>query len=305
LPEYVLDHHQEGERERLALMSQLLDPTHRRHLEQLGIRSGARTLEVGCGNGSISAWLAERIGPDGEAVAVDLDLSLVDAVAPHLELREGDIVAGPVAPRDFELVTARAVLHHVADAQKAMANLVGSMRPGGAILLIEPDFLPVSVAEPPEVRAFWVGWLDWSRDEGIDYLVGRRLAPTLARLGVEDIEGTAETAVYNGGSPWAVYWEQTVVELRARLVASGKLDNDSIDTFLAHCADPAWWTQTIAFTAVYGRAPGGRRHAPDAGRSRSRQQLPQHPRRGHQRRVRRLARARQRFLNSRRILVHS
>jgi hypothetical protein len=32
MPEYVLDHHQEGERERLALMSRLLDPMHRRHI---------------------------------------------------------------------------------------------------------------------------------------------------------------------------------------------------------------------------------------------------------------------------------
>jgi hypothetical protein len=23
----------------------------------------------------------------------------------------------------------------------------------------------------------------------------------------------------------------------------------------ARCADPAWWTQTIAFTAAHGRAP--------------------------------------------------
>jgi 2-polyprenyl-3-methyl-5-hydroxy-6-metoxy-1,4-benzoquinol methylase len=83
---------------------------------------------------------------------------------------------------------ATAVLHHVADAEAAVVNLVASARPGGRILLIEPDFLPVSIAEPPEVRAFWQGWLACS-------------------------------------------------------------------TFLAQCADPAWWTQTIAFTAVDGRAP--------------------------------------------------
>jgi protein-L-isoaspartate O-methyltransferase len=72
VPEYVLDHHQEGERQRLALMSRLLDPMHRRHLDELGVEQGARTLEVGCGNGSMSAWLAERVAPGGRAVAVDL-----------------------------------------------------------------------------------------------------------------------------------------------------------------------------------------------------------------------------------------
>lgn len=59
----------------------------------------------------------------------------------------------------FDLVTARAVLHHISDNRAAIANLVASARPGGAILLIEPDFLPATAAEPPEVRAFWDGWL--------------------------------------------------------------------------------------------------------------------------------------------------
>jgi len=257
VPEYVLDHHRKGERERLALMSRLLDPLHRRHIERLGIGSGARTLEVGCGNGSMSAWLAERMAPDGEAVALDLDLSLVDVSAPNLEVRKGDIVAGAVPPRDFDLVTARAVLHHVADAEKAVVNLVQSTRSGGAILLIEPDFLPVTIAEPAAVHAFWEGWLAWARDQGIDYHIGRRLPAMLAGLGLENVEAAAETALYNGGSPWAVYWEETILELRPRLLSSGRLDNASIEMFLRYVTDSTWWTQTIAFTAVSARVPDG------------------------------------------------
>ena len=69
---------------------------------------------------------------------------LADADVPGLELRPADICAGPVQPGNFDLVTARAVLHHVADPEAAVANLVASARPGGAILLIEPDFLPVA-----------------------------------------------------------------------------------------------------------------------------------------------------------------
>lgn len=254
--EYILGHHLKGEGRRLALMSELLDPMHRRHLQSLDvIKSGARTLEVGCGNGSISAWLAGQIAPDGRAIAVDLDLSLADVHLPNLEFRRGDIMAGPVTPGGFDLVTGRAVLHHVGDAERAIANLVASLRPGGAILLIEPDFLPVTIAEPPEVHAFWSSWLAWSRDRGIDYQIGRTLAPRLAALGLEQVGGTAETAIYNGTSLWADYWTQTVEELRGDLMSSDKPDNALVDTFLGYCADPAWWTQTIAFTAVHGHAP--------------------------------------------------
>jgi SAM-dependent methyltransferase len=254
---YVLGHHLKGEGKRLALMSELLDPMHRRHIEALDVvKPGAQTLEVGCGNGSVSAWLAERVGPSGKALAVDLDLSLVDVHLPNLELRKEDITAQPVEPGGFDLVTARAVLHHVPDAERALANLVASLRPGGAILLIEPDFLPVTIAEPPEVRAFWSGWLVWSLERGIDYQIGRTLAPRLAALGIEKIGGTAETAIYNGTSLWADYWTQTIKELRQDLTGSGKLNNALVDTFLGYSADPAWWTQTIAFTAVHGYAPG-------------------------------------------------
>jgi SAM-dependent methyltransferase len=256
MPKYVLGHHLKGEGKRLALMSALLDPMHRRYLQSLdAVKSGAKTLEVGCGSGSISAWLAGRVAPDGRAVAVDLDLSLVDAHMPNLELRKADIVAGPVERGSFDVVTARAVLHHVADAEKAIVNLVASLRPGGAILLIEPDFLPVTIAEPPEVHSFWSGWLAWSRDRGIDYQIGRTLAPRLAALGVERIGGTAETAIYNGGSLWADYWTQTVQELREDLISSRKLNNALVETFVGYCADSAWWTHTIAFTVVHGYAP--------------------------------------------------
>jgi SAM-dependent methyltransferase len=252
VPDYVLDHGLEGEAARLGLMSRLLDPMHRRHVESLHVGPGARTLEVGCGNGSISAWLARLVSPAGHAVAVDIDLSLA-AEHPGLELRRHDILAGPVEPRDFDLVTARAVLHHLRDPGAAIANMLGSLRRGGSILLIEPDFLPVSAAEPEDVREFWDAWLAWARGRGIDYHVGRSLAPRLAALGLEEVAGSAETAVYNGGSPWAEYWTRTIVELREELIGSGELDGRAIETFLARCADPSWWTQTVAFTAVRAR----------------------------------------------------
>ena len=101
------------------------------------------------------------------------------------------------------------------------------------------------------------GWLAWSRERGIDYYIGRELAPRLAALGLTQISGSAETAIYNGGSRWADYWTQTITELRGDLITSGKLNDALVDTFLDHCADSRWWTETIAFSAVHGRAPDG------------------------------------------------
>jgi SAM-dependent methyltransferase len=245
-----------GERQRLALMSQLLDPMHRRLLKQLGAGPGMRTLEVGCGNASVSGWLAAQVAPGGRAVAVDLDLSLADAAVPGLQLRQADIMSGPVEPADFDLVTCRALLQRQSDPVRALANLVTSARPGGTILVIEPDFLPIAAAEPTEVREFWAGWLAWARGQGIDCFIGRRLPRLAVGQELQEIGASAETALYNGGSQWAEYWRLTIAGARGQLEASGCLDRRRIDSFLARCEDPAWWTQTIAFTTVHGRVPG-------------------------------------------------
>jgi ubiquinone/menaquinone biosynthesis C-methylase UbiE len=75
--EYTLPHELEGEQERLALMSGLLDPVELAHIARLGVGSGWRCLELGCGNGSIAQVLAERVAPAGHVVASDIDLSYV------------------------------------------------------------------------------------------------------------------------------------------------------------------------------------------------------------------------------------
>ena len=45
----------------------------------------------------------------------------------NLELRQADILAGPVERGAFDLVTARAVLHHIADPETAIANMIASL----------------------------------------------------------------------------------------------------------------------------------------------------------------------------------
>jgi len=61
-------------------------------IEAVGVRAGDRALEVGSGNGSIAAWLAQRTA---EVVAFDLDLSLVDARGEGAVFR----LALPLSPR--------------------------------------------------------------------------------------------------------------------------------------------------------------------------------------------------------------
>jgi 2-polyprenyl-3-methyl-5-hydroxy-6-metoxy-1,4-benzoquinol methylase len=85
---YTLPHGLLGERQRLTLMSSLLDPVERWCIARLGVWPGWHCLEVGCGNGSISQTLAEHVAPTGHVVASDIDIAyIVDLQVPWLEAR--------------------------------------------------------------------------------------------------------------------------------------------------------------------------------------------------------------------------
>jgi len=63
----------EAEDERLRLVEAYADPITVRHIAAIGVLPGWRCLEVGAGRGSITRMLAERVGPNGRAVATDIN----------------------------------------------------------------------------------------------------------------------------------------------------------------------------------------------------------------------------------------
>ena len=84
-----------AEEERLKLLEQVFDPGSRQRREL--VRPGWRCLEVGAGRGSMAAWLAEQVGPDGQVVAIDIDVEYLARLdVPNLVVRRHDILNDPV-----------------------------------------------------------------------------------------------------------------------------------------------------------------------------------------------------------------
>ena len=112
--DYILPHALVGEQQRLALMSKLLDPLHHRLLKSVGLKKGLQCLEVGSGNGSISQWMSKRVGSSGHVVATDIDLQYMKGLGKsNLEVRPLNILKERPEFNKYDLITARAVLHHI------------------------------------------------------------------------------------------------------------------------------------------------------------------------------------------------
>ena len=254
--EYALPHELAGERQRLQLMSALLDPIERAHIDRLGVRTGWRCLELGCGNGSIAQDLAKRVAPTGHVVASDIDISYIaDLRAPCLKVRRIDIIQDVIEEGSYDFVVARALLHHLEPARRALKRMVAALKPGGVLLSIEPDMLPCTVTEPDSMQSFWQGWLKWSVAAGIDYFIGRKIPAWLDSLGLADVAGKGYTAHFTGGSDWATYWTETMQVLGPTLLKSDCVTETMLQEFRARYQDPHYWTSVMTFIANWGRKP--------------------------------------------------
>jgi len=251
--DYVLPHSIPQEDERLTLMSQMLDPQMFFRLEQLGVAQGWSCLEVGAGNGSVSYWLAEKVGPEGRVVASDVDTRFLDRLSlPNLEVRKIDATSDPLGD-GYDLVCGRAFLHHIPQRIDVLGRLVAAVRPDGCILIEEPDFYPVLASESAVMRDFWQGFLAWAANHGIDYFVGRRLAPLLAGLGLQEIAVHGETILFNGGSLPARYLKMTMQELGKSLLGSGLVGQTVWNEAMALFDNPWFWTWQNSYVTTTGR----------------------------------------------------
>jgi SAM-dependent methyltransferase len=253
---YVWQHDLQGEPGRLRLMSQLLDPSSRFHLLRTGETEGWRCLEIGAGNGSVSQWLAQQVGPAGHVLATDLRPDLMQGIAGgNLEVRPFDVVRDEPPGAPFDLIAIRALLHHLPERRAVVARMVRWLKPGGWLFVQEPDFYPTWTVEPPSQRKLWDAFIHWAASHQIDYYVGRKIPAWLQEEGLTDVDSEGHAALYNGGSAFAQWWDYGLREVAARLKSEGGVADAALDEFYALARDPDYWTTTIAFTATIGRKP--------------------------------------------------
>lgn len=170
-----------------------------RVLELLELAPGGRLLEVGCGVGADLVESARRVrateggGAAGYALGIDRSLAMVAAargragsegVSGALSL-SADAGALPLRSASVDACRADRMLQHVPSPEEVVAELVRVCRPGGRIVLSEPDWgtLAVSGAPPDPTRRVLAALADETRQPWI----GRALPGLLRRAGLETV----------------------------------------------------------------------------------------------------------------------
>ncbi|WP_413116024.1 methyltransferase domain-containing protein [Streptomyces sp. CY1] len=125
-----------------------------RMLDALDLRAGLTVLDAGCGPGADLPALAEAVAPGGTVIGVDHDQEMLDAAAaptaahPCVELRRGDIHALPLDDASVDRARTDRVMQWVDDPARALAEFHRVLRPGGRLVMGEPDWDTLAVDHP-------------------------------------------------------------------------------------------------------------------------------------------------------------
>lgn len=187
------------------------------------LRPGQRVLDVGCGPGSITLDLAQRVAP-GEVVGVDASAEVVEAA--RAAAREAgdelttfevtDAMALPWADDSFDVVHAHQVLQHVADPVGLLREMARVTRPGGLVAARDADYeaMTWTPAHPGLTR-----WLELyraaARGTGAEPDAGRHLLGWAHAAGLTDVTATASVWCYADDEArewWGGQWQRRAVE---------------------------------------------------------------------------------------------
>ncbi len=114
-------------------------------LDVLDIKPGQVVCDLGCGNGFYTLPIAERVGPEGKVLAVDIQqemLHLLSERAKDEELANVETILGsPVDPRlpegKVDLVLLVDVYHEFSHPEHMLQAIRKSLKPTGRVVLVE------------------------------------------------------------------------------------------------------------------------------------------------------------------------
>jgi SAM-dependent methyltransferase len=137
----------------------------RRILELLDPRPGGRYLEVGCGTGADALACAARF--DVAVVGVDASRVMVEEATRRglTTAVRADAHALPFAPGSFDGAWADRTFQHLADPLAALGRMVRTVKPGGRVVVADPDYATQVVNIPDQDLARRV--LRFRADHGV------------------------------------------------------------------------------------------------------------------------------------------
>jgi ubiquinone/menaquinone biosynthesis C-methylase UbiE len=182
----------------------------------LGLKPGLRIVEVGCGTGDLTRYLAELVGGKCSIIGVDTraaSLRTAEAearkagFADRISYRKGDAYNVPLDDGYADLACCRTLLMHLTDPGKAVKEMARVTRKGGTVAAIERGRFH-SFYDPEDEKynrlaekmgdAFLKGIM---KLEQKDFAIGEKLPTILRKAGLDRIKSEIQADAWVSCDP--------------------------------------------------------------------------------------------------------
>jgi len=194
---------------KLQLFNSFAEPELRQAIANLGLESGMRVLDAGCGTGEALQWLCDAVAPQGTVIGIDLAAAHVSAARASASgqalVLQADVRQPPLTPRSFDLVWSVNTINHLREPLAGVQALASLLHPGGRIAVGQSSLLPdmffawdsrLERLTTEAVRQYYRDRYDLSERDLADT---RSIVGLLRRSGLRDV--TAQTLIIERMSP--------------------------------------------------------------------------------------------------------
>ncbi len=174
---------------------------------QLGLASGQRLLDVGCGLGEAALALADDLGDDGEVVGVDVSAEMLrvarsraDGARCRVRFTVGDACSLAEPDDSFDVVRSERTLQWLADPTTAVAEMARVVRRGGRVSLIDTDWSTFAIDVGDDDLAAMVRNA-MRTERGRPSNIGRRLHDLVRAAGLVPVAAADATHTWTAWNP--------------------------------------------------------------------------------------------------------
>jgi SAM-dependent methyltransferase len=175
---------------------------------------GEHILEVGCGTGEELRALLPLVGSAGRLVGIDNSQTMVEEARRRSQHTRIDFVVGDahaleVQSGTFDAARAARTFQHLEDPRRALAELARVVRPGGRVVLAEPDWDTLVIDSPDQdlTRQLIHGHADSIRQPWI----GRQLPALFEDVGLSGVQVRPTPLIMRdyASAEWAFFHDAT------------------------------------------------------------------------------------------------
>jgi ubiquinone/menaquinone biosynthesis C-methylase UbiE len=209
------------------------------HVQQmLELRPGHQVLDVGCGTGDEVRRLASLVGPAGRVVGVDTQGMVAAAreggVPDNAEFVAADAHALPFETSSFDRYRAYRVYMHLAETSTAVGEAVRVVRPGGVVVVSEPDWATLALdADDVQLTSAVIKTIQDAMEQP---WIGRQLARLFREAGLENVQIAPQFGLF---PTFELAYDALLKDATDKLTRSGDFESTRITSWLQGLANRA------------------------------------------------------------------